>query len=193
MVTAIGNDSSLGRVVSVNVAIPRTVAWRGRNVTTGIFKEPVPRRVTLRRLGFEGDKQADLTVHGGTNKAAYVYPAEHYDYWQGQLDGMKLPWGMFGENLTTSGLLEDAVHIGDQFRIGSARVKVTQPRMPCFKLAIKFGRTDMIKRFLASRRSGFYLSVLEEGEIGREDEVRLLHRARDRPTVTELLEPYMEE
>jgi MOSC domain-containing protein YiiM len=130
----------------------------------------------LRTLNLDGDRQADLTVHGGPEKAVYVYPAEHYAFWKRELPEMELPWGMFGENFTTDRLLETETHIGDRFRIGSAEVMVTQPRMPCYKLGIRFGRADMIKRFLISERSGFYLSVLKEGEVGAGDEFQLLEK-----------------
>ena len=162
------------KVVSVNVGLPRTVTWKGRMVKTGIFKAPVNGRVQVRTLNLDGDRQADLTVHGGPDKAIYVYPCEHYDYWRGELPGLELPWGMFGENLTTIGLLEEAVNIGDQFRIGSAVAMVTQPRVPCYKLAAKFGREDIVKRFLASGRSGFYLKVLREGEVAAGDAIELM-------------------
>lgn len=159
-------------IVSVNVGLPREVVWKGRSVVTGIFKQPVDGRVTMRTLNLSGDKQADLTVHGGPSKAVYAYPAEHYAYWREELPEMELPWGMFGENLTTLGLLETDVHIGDRFRIGHAEVMVTEPRMPCYKLGLKFGRDDIIKRFLASRRTGFYFAVLKEGDIGAEDAIQ---------------------
>jgi MOSC domain-containing protein YiiM len=162
------------KVVSVNVGLPRTVTWKGRMVKTGIFKAPVNGRVQVRTLNLDGDRQADLSVHGGPDKAIYVYPCEHYDYWRGELPGLELPWGMFGENLTTIGLLEEAVNIGDKFRIGSAVAVVTQPRVPCYKLAAKFGREDIVKRFLASGRSGFYLKVLREGEVGAGDAIELM-------------------
>ena len=145
-------------------------------VSTSIFKEPIADRVMLRTLNLDGDRQADLSVHGGPDKAVYVYPSEHYPFWKHELPDMVLPWGMFGENLTTTGLLETETHIGDRFRVGSAEVKVTQPRMPCYKLAIRFERNDMIKRFLVSERTGFYLSVLKEGEVGTGDEFELLER-----------------
>jgi MOSC domain-containing protein YiiM len=162
------------KVVSVNVGLPRTVPWKSRMVKTGIFKAPVNGRVQVRTLNLDGDRQADLSVHGGPDKAIYVYPCEHYDYWQGELPGLELPWGMFGENLTTTGLLEEAVNIGDKFRIGSAVAMVMQPRVPCYKLAVKFGREDIVKRFLASGRSGFYLKVLREGEVGAGDAIELM-------------------
>jgi MOSC domain-containing protein YiiM len=162
------------KVISVNVGLPRTVAWKGQVVTTGIFKAPVDGRVPVRTLNLDGDRQADLSVHGGPNKAIYAYPSEHYDFWRSELPGMELPWGMFGENFTTEGLLEQAVNIGDQFRLGSAVAMVTQPRVPCYKLAAKFGREDIIKRFLASGRSGFYLKVVQEGEVGAGDRIELM-------------------
>jgi MOSC domain-containing protein YiiM len=145
-------------------------------VSTGIFKEPIGGRVMLRTLNLDGDRQADLTVHGGPEKAVYVYPSEHYAFWKLELPEMDLPWGMFGENFTTEGMFETEINIGDIFRIGSAEVMVTQPRMPCYKLGIRFGRTDVIKRFLASERTGFYLSVLKEGEVGVDDEFELLDK-----------------
>jgi MOSC domain-containing protein YiiM len=158
------------KIISVNVGLPRLVLRNGEPVSTGIFKEPVAGRVMMRTLNLDGDRQADLSVHGGPEKAVYVYPSEHYEFWQRELPDMDLPWGMFGENLTTTGLLETEINIGDKFRVGTAEVMVTQPRMPCYKLGIRFGRSDIIKRFLISERSGFYLSVLKEGEVGAGDE-----------------------
>ena len=146
----------------------------GEPVSTGIFKEPIAGRVMLRTLNLDGDRQADLSVHGGTEKAVYAYPSEHYAFWKHELPEMELPWGMFGENFTTTGLLETETNIGDRFRIGAAEVMVTQPRMPCYKLGIRFGRSDIIKRFLVSERSGFYLSVLKEGEVGAGDEFEVM-------------------
>jgi len=145
-------------------------------VSTGIFKEPVSGRVMMRTLNLDGDRQADLTVHGGPQKAVYVYPSEHYDFWKRELPDTDLPWGVFGENFTTTGLFETEIHIGDKFRVGTAEVMVTQPRMPCYKLGIRFGRADIIKRFLVSERSGFYLSVMKEGEVGAGDEFQLLEK-----------------
>jgi MOSC domain-containing protein YiiM len=164
------------KVVSVNVGLPRDVVSKGRSVTTAIFKEPVEGRVQLRTLNLDGDRLADLKVHGGVHKAVYAYPAEHYDYWRRELPGVELPWGMFGENLTVEGLLEREVNIGDQFRIGSAELVVTQPRLPCYKLAVKFGRDDIIKRFLESGRTGFYVAVQKEGEVGAGDSIEMIGR-----------------
>jgi MOSC domain-containing protein YiiM len=164
------------KIISVNVGLPRLVLRNGEPVSTGIFKAPVAGRVMMRALNIDGDRQSDLSVHGGPEKAVYVYPSEHYDFWKQELPDMDLPWAIFGENLTTTGLLETETHIGDKFRVGTAVVMVTQPRMPCYKLGIRFGRTDIIKRFLISERSGFYLSVLKEGEIGAGDEFELLQK-----------------
>jgi len=148
----------------------------GEPVSTGIFKKPVTHRVMMRTLNLDGDRQSDLSVHGGPEKAVYVYPSEHYEFWKHELPDMDLPWGVFGENFTTTGLLETEVNIGDKFRIGMAEVMVTQPRMPCYKLGIRFGRADIIKRFLVSERTGFYLSVLKEGEVGAGDEIEPIER-----------------
>ena len=182
-----------GRVASVNVGLPRTVEWKGKSVTTGIFKEPVQGHIPLRTLNLEGDGQADLSVHGGPDMAVYVYPAEHYDYWRVELEGEDLPWGMFGENLSTQGLLEDSVNIGDRFRVGTADVQVTQPRMPCYKLGLKFGRDDMVKRFHASRRMGFYFRVLQEGEVAAEDTIELVNRDENQVTVADIIRLYVRE
>jgi MOSC domain-containing protein YiiM len=160
------------KVLAVSVGRPREVIWRGRAVETSIFKTPVAGPVGVKRLNLEGDKQSDLTVHGGAEKAVYVYPSEHYQFWRGELPGVELPWGAFGENLTTEGLDEN-IHIGDRLLIGSASFVVTQPRMPCYKLALRFDRLDMVKRFLQSGRTGFYLSVSQEGELAAGDSVTL--------------------
>jgi MOSC domain-containing protein YiiM len=178
------------KVVSVNVGLPRTITWKARTVTTGIFKRPIDGRVQVRTLNLDGDRQADLSVHGGPDKAIYIYPSEHYDYWQGEFPEMELPWGMFGENFTTEGVLEEAVNIGDQWRIGSALVMVTQPRVPCYKLAAKFGRQDIVKRFLASGRSGFYLRVMQEGEMGVGDPIELMDQDRHEVTVADVIKLY---
>ena len=164
------------KIISINVGRPQLVIWNGEPVSTGIFKEPLAGRVMLRTLNLDGDRQADLTVHGGPEKAVYAYPAEHYDFWKRELPDMDLPWGMFGENFTTEGMSETEINVGDKFRVGSAEVTATQPRMPCYKLGIRFGRTDIIKRFLMSERSGIYFSVLKEGEVGAGDEFELLQK-----------------
>jgi MOSC domain-containing protein YiiM len=173
------------QVISINVGLPREVEWRGEIVRTSIFKMPVTGRVRVDGLNIEGDRQSDLTVHGGVDKAVYVYPSEHYEFWRKELPDFNLPWGAFGENLTTSGLTEDDVRIGDRFAIGSAEFVVTQPRMPCFKLTIRFSRADMIKRFYRSSRSGFYFAVAKDGEIGTGDEIALLSRDAGALTIAE--------
>jgi MOSC domain-containing protein YiiM len=181
------------KLLSVNVGRPRAVMQDGDAVLTGIFKDPVKGRVTLRTLNLDGDGQADLSVHGGPTKAVYVYPSEHYDYWKRELPGMELPWGMFGENFTTVGLLESQLNIGDKFHVGSATVTVTEPRMPCYKLGIKFGRPDIVKKFLASERTGFYFRVLEEGEVGADDGIRLIERNNDGLRVSDVTSLYTRE
>ncbi len=170
------------KIVSVNVGLPREIQWRGKTVRTSIFKVPVTGPVRVERLNVDGDQQSDLTVHGGVDKAVYVYPAEHYKFWREQLPGVDLPWGVFGENFTTEGLLEDTVRIGDKLEAGSAEFVVTQPRMPCFKLEVRFDRPDMVKRFLHSGRTGFYLAVAKEGEVAASNVVTLV--ARNDPAIT---------
>jgi MOSC domain-containing protein YiiM len=178
------------KIISLNVGRPRLVVWDGQSVSTGIYKTPVEGRVMLRTLNLDGDRQADLTVHGGPTKAAYAYPAEHYVYWRAELPGAELPWGMFGENFTTEGLDEATVNIGDRFRVGAAEVLVTEPRMPCYKLGIKFGRTDILKRFLASGRTGFYFSVEREGEVCAGDEFELIVRDTHNVSVADITRLY---
>ena len=181
------------KIISVNVGLPRLVLRNGEPVSTGIFKDPVDGRVRVRTLNLDGDRQSDLSVHGGPYKAVYLYPSEHYEFWKQELPDMTLPWGMFGENLTTTGLFETEVHIGDRFRAGSAELMVTQPRMPCYKLGIRFNRADIIKRFLVSERTGFYFSVLKEGDVGVGDEIELLERNASGVRVVDITRLYSSE
>jgi MOSC domain-containing protein YiiM len=174
------------KVLSVNVALPRLVAWRGQTFNTGIFKEPVAGPVMMRRLDLDGDRQADLSVHGGPYKAVYAYPSEHYAFWRNELPEMDLPWGQFGENLTTEGINESDVHIGDVLRVGRATVQVTQPRVPCLKLAAKFQRDDILQRFAQSGRSGFYFSVIEEGLVAAGDAIEPLREAENGISVNDI-------
>jgi MOSC domain-containing protein YiiM len=178
------------KVVAISVGRPQEVEWRGRRVQTSIFKTPVSRRVHVARDNVEGDQQSDLSVHGGREKAVYVYPAEHYDFWRRELPEAELPWGAFGENFTTEGLVEDEVWIGDRYRVGTTELVVTQPRMPCYKLGIRFDRPEMVKRFLQSRRSGFYLAVEREGEVGAGDVIERLARDETRLTVADVVALY---
>jgi MOSC domain-containing protein YiiM len=164
------------KILSVNVSLPKELDYEGQKVRTGIFKEPVEGRVRLRTLNLDGDKQADLTVHGGPDKAVYAYPIEHYDYWRRLFTNIEMSNGMFGENLTVDGLKESEVSIGDVFQIGTSKVIATQPRMPCYKLGVKFGRMDILKMFLASGRSGIYFKVLEEGEVGAGDTIEQIRK-----------------
>ena len=178
------------KILTINVGRPQLVMRNGEPVSTAIFKQPVEGRVMLRTLNLDGDRQADLSVHGGPTKAVYVYPAEHYEFWRHELPEMELPFGMFGENFTATGFSETTINIGDEFRVGSARVMVTEPRMPCYKLGIRFGRTDIIKRFLVSERTGFYLAVVQEGEVGAGDEFQLIKRNYPSVTVNEVTRLY---
>jgi len=173
-------------LISVNTGRPRDVRANGEIVRTSIWKSPRDGRVRASGVNLEGDEQSDLTVHGGQYKAVYIYPSEHYAYWREQLPDVDLPWGVFGENLTIEGLLEKDVCIGDRIAIGSAEFQVTQPRQPCFKLGIRFGREDMLKRFVTSGRSGFYVSIVTAGEVGRGDEIRFTHRAADSISVSDI-------
>jgi len=179
------------KVVSVNVGLPREVLWKGMTVQTAIFKAPIAGVVAVRQMNLAGDQQADLSVHGGSEKAVYGYPAEHYEYWRGQLPDISFSWGAFGENLTTEGLWEDTLFIGDLFRVGSAVLRVTQPRMPCYKLQLRFDRDDMIKRFLVSGRSGFYFSVIEPGDVGAGSKVEVLYRDPQSVTVADIMSLYL--
>lgn len=178
------------RILSVNVGRPREVTWKNRTITTGIIKSPVTGPVAVRRHNLDGDQQADLSVHGGPTKAVYVYPSEHYAFWRGELATADLEWAAFGENLTTEGLDESVVRIGDQYRVGSATLVVTEPRMPCFKLAVRFDREDIVKRFLASQRTGFYFGVVEEGEVRQGDPVTLSTEHPAGLTVAEVIRLY---
>jgi MOSC domain-containing protein YiiM len=180
------------KLISLNTGLPREVTWHGRSVTTGIFKEPASGRVALRKLNLDGDAQADLSVHGGQFKAVYCYSLAHYDYWKMELPDRELPMGIFGENFTLDGFSEELLHLGDRFSVGSAAVVVTQPRMPCYKLGIRFESDDMVKRFFVSRRSGFYLAVTREGEVGAGDEMRPTGRDPNGVPVSEITRLYSE-
>lgn len=174
------------KLLSVNVSRPQEVFYDGKIITTGIFKEPVSRRVRLRSLNLDGDDQADRSVHGGIHKAVYVYSIENYDYWQRKLGRDGFSYGQFGENFTVEGMPEDQVYLGDIYRVGEALVEVTQPRAPCFKLGLKMGLPHFPKMFLASERSGFYLRVLQEGEVGAGDVIERIKIEPERMTVREI-------
>jgi len=178
------------KLLSIQVGLPREVQWQGRTVTTGIFKERVEGPVMLRTLNLEGDAQADLTVHGGVDKAVYAYPVEHYEFWRREFPEMELQPGMFGENFTIEGLLEHEVNIGDRFRIGATEVMATAPRLPCYKLGIKFGRPDIIKRLLNTKRTGFYFSVLREGKVQAGDKIERLERDQIAVSVDDVVQLY---
>jgi MOSC domain-containing protein YiiM len=181
-----GIEVGIVKLISLNVARPRLAVYKGATINTGIFKKPVSGRVMLRTLNLDGDRQADLSVHGGPYKAVYAYPSEHYEYWRPELPHMDLPWGMFGENFTTEGLAEADLQVGDRFRIGSSIVMVRQPRTPCYKLAAKVQRDDMIERFLLSGRSGVYFSVEQEGLVGEGDSIELVSQNSGGITIAEI-------
>ncbi len=178
------------RVVSVNVGKPQTYDWLGSRVETAIFKSPVEGPVAVGGENLDGDQQADLSVHGGADKAVYAYPHEHYAYWQSQLPGYSLNLGNFGENLTLEGALEEDVHIGDELEIGTARFTVTQPRSPCYKLGVRFDREDMTRQFYQSRRFGFYLRVLREGILQSGAPVVAASRDPDAVSVRDVISLY---
>ncbi len=178
------------KIRSVNVSIPKEVEFEGQRITTGIFKEPVEGRIMLRTLNLVGDKQADLTVHGGPDKAVYAYPMEHYQFWRKVYPNTEMTNGMFGENFTIEGLMESEVSVGDSFEIGSSKVIATQPRMPCYKLGVKFGRMDILRKFLASGRSGIYFKVLEEGEVGAGDPIIIIKKDTNRVAISDVVRMY---
>jgi MOSC domain-containing protein YiiM len=177
------------KLLSVNVGLPREIEWQGKLVRTSIFKSPVSGQVRVGTLNLEGDQQSDLSVHGGVHKAVYAYPSEHYAFWREEVPGLDLPWGAFGENLTTEGLFEQ-VQIGERMKVGSAEFVVTQPRMPCFKLGIRFGRPEIVKRFLRSGRTGFYLAVLAEGKITAGDSIEVVAPDEHGVTVADIVNLY---
>ena len=184
------SDREPMRLVSVNVGLPKTVQWRDETVSTGIFKSPVDGPVALRKHNLDGDRQADLSVHGGPTKAVYVYFTQHYTYWRQELPDVELGWGHFGENFTVDGMDEESIYIGDEFSVGTTRVVVTEPRMPCFKLSVRFGRADMPKRFFRSQRTGFYFRVVEEGQVQAGDVFELLSKHPDGLSVADVTSLY---
>ena len=182
------------KVISVSVGKPQIVQTHNEGfITTAIFKKQIAGRVVVNELNLEGDAQADLTVHGGRSKSVYVYPHEHYEFWKNEMPEFEFEDGNFGENLTTEGLLETEIFIGDKLRIGTAEFAVTEPRMPCSKLGVRFGRSDIIKRFLQSRRSGFYLTVLKTGELGVGDAIEILSRDENKVSVFDIVRLYVQD
>jgi MOSC domain-containing protein YiiM len=178
------------KLISVNVGLPREIEVNGKIVRTSIWKDPVHGRIRISSLNLDGDQQSDLTVHGGIDKAAYLYPSEHYAYWRAELPGMALPWGVLGENFSAEGILEDQIRIGDRLRIGSAELIVTQPRLPCYKLGIRFNRPEIVKLFLRSKRTGLYLRVLREGDVGEGDEISFIEKQETGITITDIVSLY---
>jgi MOSC domain-containing protein YiiM len=178
------------KLISVNVGRPRKVEWHGRQTRTSIWKSPVEGRVQVKGVNLDGDDQSDRRVHGGRDKAVYAYPSEHYEHWSRELPGVELPWGVFGENFTISGLLEGDVKVGDRLRIGSAEFSVTQPRVPCFKLELRFGRKATVQQFFESGRTGFYLAIVREGEVGQGDDITHVPGANADGSIAELFALY---
>jgi MOSC domain-containing protein YiiM len=178
------------KVLSVNVSFPIDINFEGTKVTTGIFKEPVKGRIMLKKHNLDGDRQADLTVHGGPDKAVYSYPMEHYQYWRNVFPTIRMSNGMFGENFTSEGIMEGEINVGDTFEVGSSKILATQPRMPCYKLGVKFGRMEIIKKFLASGRSGVYFRVSEEGEVGAGDTIKLIRKDPNQITINDIVRLY---
>jgi MOSC domain-containing protein YiiM len=178
------------KLLSVNAGLPREIFHEGRMIHTGIFKAPVDGPVRVNALNVDGDQQADLSVHGGPSKAVYVYPAEHYPFWQKELPEVEFPFGSFGENLSSEGLLERDLNIGDRLCVGTVELVVTEPRLPCYKLGVKFKRDDMVKRFLKSRRTGFYCAVLREGVLEAGDAIHFLSRDEHHVTVADITRLY---
>jgi MOSC domain-containing protein YiiM len=178
------------KIVSINVGRPQEIFHEGRMIRTGIFKKPVQGRVRVNALNIEGDEQADLSVHGGASKAIYAYPVEHYEFWRRELPGVEFPCGSFGENVTLEGIVEKQIHVGDRLCAGTVELIATEPRLPCYKLNAKFGREDMVKRFLRSRRTGFYLSVAREGEIAAGDALHVLGRDEHAVSIAEITRLY---
>lgn len=174
------------KLLSVNVSLPKEVSYRGKTVRTGIYKDPVEGRVRLRELNLDGDGQADLVGHGGIYKAVHGYSTENYDYWKRELSRDDFRYGQFGENFTVEGMPDDEICVGDVFRVGGTLLEVTQPRVPCFKLAMKMEMPEFLKLFMPSERVGFYFRVLEEGEVGAGDSIERVKADPEGMTVQEM-------
>ena len=182
------------RLLTISVSPVKEVIYQGKIVATGILKEPVSGRVMVRRLNIDGDDQADRKVHGGLDMAVYAYSVEHYAFWEGELGRKGFPHGQFGENLTVSGMDEETVQVGDIFRIGEALLQVTQPRIPCYKLAIRMEQgLDFPGRFQQTGRMGFYFRVLEEGEVGAGDPIESLERDESSATIAQFIRVYLKD
>ena len=179
--------AAVQRVVSVNVGAVRSVEWRGRTVTTGIFKQSVTGRVALRGVNFEGDDQADRSVHGGPDKAVYAYALEDYEAWRAA-DGIETPHGLFGENLTVIGIDLTMATIGTRWHVGSVVLEVAQPRLPCYKLGIRMNDAQFPKRFMAMGRMGAYLRVIQEGDVGVNDDIRVIPPPAHGVTLREMVQ-----
>ena len=178
------------KLLSVNIGQPKEVVYQGKTLKTGIYKYPVSHAVNVHKIGVTGDVQVDTKYHGGVEKAVYIYPAEHYDFWKNELPETDFPLGAFGENLTITGATDSQVNIGDIFKVGEVELQVTMPRIPCYKLNIRFDSNLFLKKFYASQRWGFYCTTLKEGKIQIGDEITLLRKDEGNFTVAEFTQLY---
>lgn len=177
-------------VISVNVGLPTLLHFNGRTRTSAIVKKPVYGKIEFKNGNLIGDKQADLRVHGGKYKAIYLYPSEHYEYWEDQMPDEKFEWGAFGENITSFGLMENDICIGDKVLIGTIETIVSQPRFPCENLNFKFQREDMVKKFADSRKHGFYVQVTKQGFVSKNDKIEIIQKHSGKITIQEFVENY---
>ena len=176
------------KIIATNIAKPKTILWRGKNVTTGIYKMPTTQPIYLGKEQVKGDEVSDRNVHGGAYKACYLFSADHYPYWKKLYPHLDWNWGMLGENLTVKGLDETKIYIGDIYKIGAALVQITQPREPCFKFAVKFGSQQVLKQFIVHGRPGTYVKVLEEGYVATNDTMILVEHAKHSITISQFFE-----
>ena len=176
----------MGRLLSVNVGLPRDITWQGKTVNTAVWKTPVKGKRMVRRLNIDGDGQGDLAGHGGEHRAVFVYQLDSYRYWQNQLGRADFAYGQFGENFTVDGLSDAEVCIGDRYRIGGALFEVTQPRVTCYRLGIRMDEPEMAALVVKHGRPGFYFRVLEEGEVQAGDEITQVASGPERMSVTEI-------
>ena len=178
------------KIISTNIGLPQTITWKEKTVQTGIFKKPVNKPIFLSKLGVDEDAVMNKKVHGGIDKSCYLYPTDHYAFWKQKYPDLDWNWGIFGENLSVAGLAENKMHIGDVLEIGESIVKITQPRIPCYKLGVRFGHQEIIKQFLEASRSGIYVKVLKEGFVQAGDQVYLLERQSNNLTVSQIFDQF---
>ena len=175
-------------IQSTNIATPRTIRWLNQDISTGIYKTPTTKTLYLGKEMIKGDHIADREVHGGIDKACFLFSADHYPYWKKLYPNLEWNWGMFGENLTVNGMNELQINVGDIYQIGTALVQVTQPREPCFKFGVKFGSQKVLKQFIQHGFSGTYVKILEEGSVTVNDNLKLISRLDKSLSVAQLFE-----